>query len=90
MKGLVTDGDAGELFLLDAAGPGKKLGGPTEHTRGVQYVKAIKVMVTYGYGEPFLSNVAGPGKMLNGPTKRKKGRAVCESDEGPCHLRMCW
>ena len=38
-KGLVTYGDNGELLLLDAAGPGKKLGGPTEHIRGVQYVE---------------------------------------------------
>jgi hypothetical protein len=30
MKGLVTYGDAGELFLLDAAGHGEKLGGPTK------------------------------------------------------------
>ena len=71
MKGLVTYGDSGEPFLFEAAGPGKKLGGPTEHIRGVQYVEAIKVLVTYGYGEPFLCDTAGPGKMLDGNTKKK-------------------
>ena len=30
MKGLVTYGDAGELFLLHAAGHGEKLGEPTK------------------------------------------------------------
>ena len=37
----------------------------------MQYVKAMKVLVTYGYGEPFLFDVAGPGKVLDGPTKKK-------------------
>jgi hypothetical protein len=48
MKGLVTYGDSGELFLFEAAGPGKKLGGPTKEINGVQYVKAMKGLVAYG------------------------------------------
>jgi len=60
--------------LFDAAGPGKKLHGPTDIINGVQYVKAIKGLVTYGYtSELFLFDAAGKGKKLGGPTKRISG-----------------
>ena len=67
MKGLAAYGYDGELFLLDAAGPGKKLGGPTKRINGVQYVEAMKGLVAYGYnGKLFLFDAAGPGKKLGG------------------------
>ena len=50
MKGLVTYGENGELFLFDAAGQGKKLDGPTFNSYGVKYVEAMKGLVTYGCG----------------------------------------
>ena len=71
MKGLVTYGYAGELFMFDAAGYGEKLGGPTKPIFGVQYVEAMKGLVTYGYtSELFLFDAAGQDKKLGGPTKR--------------------
>ena len=48
----------------------------------MQYVKAIKVMVTYGYGDPFLFDVAVLGKMLDGPTKKKNGVQYVKAIEG--------
>ena len=48
MNGLVTYSVYGELFLFDVAGQGKKLDGPTKHIDGVQYVEAMKGLVTYG------------------------------------------
>lgn len=55
MKGLVTHGDSGELFLFEAAGPGKTLSGPTLEINGLLYVEAMKGLVPYGYnGKLFL------------------------------------
>ena len=48
----------------------------------MQYVKAIKVMVTYGYGDPFPFDVAVPGKMLDGPTKKKNGVQYVKAIKG--------
>ena len=70
MKALLIYGNAGKLFLSDAAGYGEKLGEPTKPIFGVQYVKAMKGLVTYsGAGELFLLEAACHCKKLGGPTK---------------------
>ena len=83
MKALVIYVYAGELFLFDAAGYGKKLGGPTKPIFGVQYVEAMKGLVTYGYtSELFLFDAAGKGKKLGGPTKRINGVQYVKAMKG--------
>ena len=97
MKGLVTYGDAGEPFLLDAAGQGEKLGEPTKRINGVQYVNAMKRLVTCDYaGKLFPFDAAGPGKKLNGPSRRRvptrKGllsKWTLKANSGNSHWACC-
>ena len=65
MKGLVTNGCAGELFLFDAACQGKKLVGPTsdisqcidfKHCLAVQSGSSSKVHFFAPSGEPMVLN----------------------------------
>jgi hypothetical protein len=95
IKGLVTYGDSGELFLFEAAGPGKKLGGPTKEINGVLYVEAMKGLVAYGYnGKLFLFDAAGPGKKLGGqrstPWMRPSVPFYCKHSLSRSRLARSW